>query len=85
MSGTPVNRPITGCTVATPVPISIWAEVVEDERKAMLLAEDADPLFPRVRGLMRSVQGPAQPAGGTLTRWRRYIGGGCSRLSVCAR
>jgi hypothetical protein len=69
----------------TPVPISIWAEVVEDERKAMLLAEDADPLFPRVRGLMRSVQGPAQPAGGTLTRWRRHIGGGCSRLSVCAR
>jgi hypothetical protein len=28
----------------------------------MLLAEDADPLLPRVRGLTRSPQGPARPA-----------------------
>ena len=28
---------------------------------AMLLAEDADPFLPRVRGLTRSAQGPARP------------------------
>jgi hypothetical protein len=28
---------------------------------AMLLAEDADPFLPRVRGLTRSVQGSARP------------------------